>query len=97
MLAELAQANGVHLYPAGDGALERLAGRCLAGLADPSAFGAAAGAPQVLPDKSDLAWIEPYYARSRDARALPWLSRRPLSFGFLGGDLTLAFGVPVAE
>ncbi|MEI9938457.1 MAG: alginate lyase family protein [Pseudomonadota bacterium] len=97
MLAELAEANGVHLYRAGNRALERLATRCLVGLADPSAFGVAAGAAQVIPEKSDLAWIEPYYARSQESRARTWLSQRPLSFGFLGGDLTLAFGVPVPD
>jgi poly(beta-D-mannuronate) lyase len=91
MLAELGEVNGVQLYAAGDRALERLVNRCLAGLADPTAFGALAGAPQVIPDKSDWAWLEIYNARFHPQNALPWLKARPLVFGFLGGDLTLAF------
>ncbi|HEY4156897.1 MAG TPA: alginate lyase family protein, partial [Polyangiaceae bacterium] len=91
MLAELAEVNGVHLYPAGDRALERLVNRCLAGMADPQAFGVAAGALQIIPDKSDLAWLEIYNARFHPQNAEPWLKQRPLVFGFLAGDLTLAF------
>jgi poly(beta-D-mannuronate) lyase len=91
MLAELGEVNGVQLYPAGNRALERLVNRCLAGMADPEAFGVAAGAVQIIPDKSDLAWLEIYNARFHPENAQPWLNARPLVFGFLGGDLTLAF------
>jgi poly(beta-D-mannuronate) lyase len=94
MLAELGEANGVHLYGAGDRALDRLVTRCLAGMADAKAFGVAAAAEQVIPDKSDLAWVEIYYARFHDSQALPWLKLRPLVSGFLGGDLTLANAAP---
>ena len=97
MLAELAEANGVHLYPVANRALTRLAGLCLTGLKEPNTLGAKAGVRQVSPERSDLAWLEPYYARSHDARALPWLNQRPLESGFLGGDLTLGFGVPLPE
>jgi poly(beta-D-mannuronate) lyase len=91
MLAELGEVNGVHLYSAGNRALERLVNRCLAGLTDRAAFGALAGTPQVIPDNSDLAWLEIYNTRFHPQNAVPFLKARPLLFGFLGGDLTLAF------
>ncbi len=96
MLAELAQANGIDLYAAGDRALERLAGRCLDGLAAPAAFAKVAGAPQVPMDSSDLAWIEPYHARFPAADVSRWLRLRPLVSPLLGGDLTLAFAAAEA-
>jgi poly(beta-D-mannuronate) lyase len=92
MLAELAEANGVHLYEAGDHALARAVDRALAGLDDPAAFGAVAGAVQLVPGRSDLAWLELWEARFPSARGRRWLDPRPLVSGFLGGDLTLAFG-----
>lgn len=91
MLAELAEVNDVHLYEAGDRALDRLVSRCVRALADPRAFGAEAGAEQVLPDSSELAWAEIYSARFPRPDLRPWLRARPLVSEFLGGDLTLAF------
>jgi len=98
MLAELAEANGVHLYAEGDRAIQRLADRVIAGLRDPLPFAAAAGVTQQLrrPARgADLAWAEPYFARFHDPRLVPLLATaRPLRDDRLGGDLTLAFGLP---
>jgi hypothetical protein len=58
-------------------------------MADPKAFSVLAGAEQVIPDDSDLAWLEIYAARFHTPAALPWLKTRPLVSGFLGGDLSL--------
>jgi poly(beta-D-mannuronate) lyase len=94
MLAELAAANGIDLYA--DGAIDRLAKLVIAGLADPAPFAALAGIEQekVTLGAWQLAWAEPYYARRHDAALLPYLTRlRPLRQDWLGGDLTLAFGV----
>jgi poly(beta-D-mannuronate) lyase len=98
MLAELASANGVDLYKEGNGAIRRLADRVIEGLSDPAAFVSAAGSAQEIqrpPRAPDLAWAEPYYARFHDRRLGPLLAAaRPLHDDRLGGDLTLAFGVP---
>ncbi|HEY4392806.1 MAG TPA: alginate lyase family protein [Polyangia bacterium] len=101
MTAELAAANGVDLYEEGDGAIRRLADRVIEGLADPAPFAAAAGAAQEIkrpPRGADLAWAEPYFARFHDRRLVPLLAAaRPLRDDRLGGDLTLAFGVPALK
>jgi poly(beta-D-mannuronate) lyase len=98
MLAELAEANGVHLYAEDDRALPRLADRVIEGLRDPAPFAAAAGAAQQIqlpPRGSDLAWAEITFARFHDRRLVPWLAAaRPLRDDRLGGDLTAAFGEP---
>jgi poly(beta-D-mannuronate) lyase len=92
MLAELAEVNGIHLYAASGNAIDHLVKRSLAGVADPHQFGLAAGAEQVVPEASDLAWLEIYQARFPSPTTSGWLTRRPFVSGFLGGDLTLAFG-----
>ena len=101
MLAELAEANGIHLYDEGDGAILRLADRVIAGLGDPSPFAAAAGVAQQIsrpPRGADLAWAEPYFARFHAARLAPLLAvARPLRDDRLGGDLTAAFALPNAS
>ncbi len=98
MLAELGAANGIDLYGRGDGALRRLIERVTSGLEDPSWFEARAGARQDIPDKlgpTDLAWMEPCYARLKSASLLPYIRRfRPMADRTLGGDLSLAFGAP---
>ena len=95
MLAELAEVNGVHLYDAGDRALDRLVARCLAGMAEPKSFAARAGVEQLMPDDSDLAWIEIYYRENSPRQFFDlWLKARPFVSGFLGGDLSLAFATP---
>jgi poly(beta-D-mannuronate) lyase len=98
MLAELGRANGVDLYEEGDGAIRRLANRVIEGWRDPASFVAAAGVAQEIklpPRGPDLAWAEPYFARFHDGRLAPLLAgARPLRDDRLGGNMTLAFGVP---
>jgi poly(beta-D-mannuronate) lyase len=98
MLAELAEANGVHLYAEDDRALPRLANRVIEGLRDPAPFAAAGGAAQEIqlpPRGTDLAWAEITFARFHDRRLASWLAAaRPLRDDRLGGDLTAAFGEP---
>jgi poly(beta-D-mannuronate) lyase len=78
--------------------LGRLIDRVVAGLGDPTSFAKAAGAPQsiTLPlHGADLAWAEIVYAHSHDPRLAALLrAARPLRDDRLGGDMTLAFGVP---
>ena len=98
MLAELGEANGIHLYDEGDGAIVRLANRVIAGLGDPSPFAAAAGVAQQIrrpPRGADLAWAEPYFARFHARQLASFLAlARPLRDDRLGGDLTAAFALP---
>jgi poly(beta-D-mannuronate) lyase len=100
MLAELGEANGVHLYDENGGALRRLADRVIRGMEDPGSFEKLAGTTQEFPLEthprpSYFAWGEIYYARFRDPRLLRWLASglRPLVDQRLGGDLTLNYGV----
>jgi poly(beta-D-mannuronate) lyase len=97
MLAEIGEANGLPLYRERDGALHRLVGRVVAGLADPSGFAAAARADQETPRLAgeSAGWIEPYAARFADpaVRRLA-AAARPIRSPRLGGDLTLAFAAP---
>lgn len=99
VLAEIGDANGLHLYDENGGALRRLADRVIRGMEDPASFDKLAGVAQDFPlethpKASYFAWGESYYARFRDPRLLPSLSSlRPLVDARLGGDQTLAFGV----
>ncbi|MET0180443.1 MAG: alginate lyase family protein [Novosphingobium sp.] len=94
MLREGASANGLFLTPGEDARLQALIDLLIAGIDDPDALRAKAG-PQDFDHLSpaSLAWLEPYYARSRDPRAARLLARyRPLSYTRLGGNLTELFG-----
>jgi poly(beta-D-mannuronate) lyase len=99
-LAEIGEANGLHLYDENGGALRRLADRVIRGMEAPASFEKLATVAQDFPlethpKASYFAWGEAYYARFRDPRLLPSLSSlRPLVDARLGGDQTLAFGVP---
>ncbi len=97
MLAEIAAANGIDLYAENSGGIDRLARLVIEGLDDPSQFAALAGIHQEWIGTFggwQLAWAELYYARRRDPVLPGWLARyRPLRNDWLGGDLTLAFGV----
>lgn len=97
MLAEIGRANGIDLYAEPAGAIDRLARLVIDGLDDPSRFAVLAGIEQEKVGTYggwQLAWAELYYARRHDAALVPWLARyRPLRHDWLGGDLTLAFGV----
>lgn len=90
MIAELAAANGIDLYPEANGALGRLVERALSGLQDPRRFAERAGAPQEDPGRETWAWVVPYLHRVPQARAeLPAgadLSRGTLYLGGLPPD-----------
>lgn len=95
-LAELGMRNGHDLYAEGNGALDRLIGVALAGLADPKVFEKRTGKKQDLVGElegGDLAWMEPYYARFGRADLKPWIGKyRPMRNTRLGGNLTLMYG-----
>jgi poly(beta-D-mannuronate) lyase len=97
MLAELGRANGLDLYAADDGALQRLVKRLVAGIADPQSFAAPAGAKQdITPDGAlstpDIEWIEPYAVRYPFPAATALLKRyRPFVDPRLGGNLTVLY------
>ncbi len=95
--AELAAQNGTDVYRDSGNGLSRLGNRVIEGLDDPSAFERLAGARQDWIGELNgeyLAWMEPYFARIRDRRLIPWLSRfRPLRLPAFGGDGTLLYGV----
>lgn len=95
MLREGLLTNGVTPSADEEARLSRLAGLVLVTLSDPQQMAALSGFSQDMSriTPTHLAWLEPYYARSHDPRALPWLERyRPLSFSRLGGNLTVQFG-----
>lgn len=99
LLQEGAVANGVVLTRGERERLQSLIDLVLSGLADPRAISARAGFLQdpaaITP--TQLAWLEPYYARTRDRRAKALLDEyRPLISTRLGGNLTLLFGEPGA-
>lgn len=100
MMAQFAEANG-ELRPTDIASLQRLVRRVLAGLADPAPFEERAGAPQHTLDPAGiraLSWLEAYYALTNDPLAEPWLRRfRPMKLTWLGGNLTAAFGPPIAS
>lgn len=98
MLAEIAAANGVDLYGERDGALRRLVHRVAADLAGAGHVERLTGTPQDFVGGLsgwNLGWAEIWYARFRDPEMLPLLRRyRPMRNAWLGGNMTLAFGVP---
>jgi poly(beta-D-mannuronate) lyase len=98
MLDELIHVNHEPINDESDLELGWLIERVTSGLHDPAAFAAAAGAPQSItlpPRGADLAWAEIVYAHSHDPRLGALIAAaRPLRDDRLGGDLTLAFGVP---
>jgi poly(beta-D-mannuronate) lyase len=101
MMRELARANtdGRFSFDAMAGLeLGRLIDRVIAGLGDSTSFAKAAGASQTiaLPLRgADLAWAEIVYAQSHNPQLGAWIAdARPLRDDRLGGNMTLAFGVP---
>lgn len=95
--AELVQRRHIDLYQENDHAIARLANLVIEAVRNPASF------EKITPIKQDLfpwtfqgelAWMEPYYARTRDHR-LPALiaPRRPFSEWRLGGNVTAAWGV----
>jgi poly(beta-D-mannuronate) lyase len=99
MIAETAARNGADLYSEQDGALGRLVSRVLSSFGDDAFFVKSSGQTQDRSGSSKgphFAWLEVYYARGGDPRAVPLLSKlRPMRERRLGGDMTLLFGAPL--
>ncbi|ESQ74202.1 hypothetical protein ABAC402_15460 [Asticcacaulis sp. AC402] len=96
--AESLIANGVpDPYDRDDSALRRLVDLVVAALRDPELIARRAGETQDLEGtlkETQLAWMEPYFARFKDDSLAPWLQAyRPMVAHRLGGDLTVLFGV----
>lgn len=95
--AELALRQHIDLYQENGHAIGRLANLVTAAVIDPSSFAKITPVKQQLfpwTFQDELAWMEPYYARTRDPR-LPALiaPRRPISEWRLGGDVSGVWGV----
>lgn len=100
MAAEIGMANGQDLYSANDNALGRLYETVLRNVSDPADFVRATGVRQEWngPMKEDISWMEVWYSRFRDSRLLPYLkARRPIHDPYMGGNVTLMFGVPLSS
>jgi poly(beta-D-mannuronate) lyase len=97
MLAEIGAANGIDLYGERGGALERLVASVVEGLSDPAPFARRTGTKQDFVGARSgwhVAWAEIWYARRRDVSVVPLLrAYRPLRNNWLGGNLSLEFGV----
>lgn len=100
VMAALEQANGRPLTTERNDNLQRLVQRILSGLADPAEFERLAAKPQERWDPAMvrlLAWLEIYHALTMDVAAEPWLRHfRPMKVMWLGGDVTMSFGVRIA-
>ncbi len=102
LAAEIAAANGIDLYAERDGALHRLTAHTRAAMADPEIVARRVGVAQSFVGgdairPSMYAFAEPYVARFRDpgyAAVLRQVRGKGLSSTWLGGDLTLRFGLP---
>lgn len=97
--AELVQRRGIDLYKENDRAIARLANLVIESVRNPAGFARITPIKQELfpwTFQDELAWIEPYYARTRDAR-LPALiaPRRPFDEWRLGGNVSAVWGVPL--
>jgi poly(beta-D-mannuronate) lyase len=97
--AELVQRRGIDLYRENDHAIVRLANLVIEAMVHPASFARITPVKQKLFPwtlQDELAWVEPYFAHTRDAR-LPAIiaPRRPFSEWRLGGDVTAAWGVGI--
>jgi poly(beta-D-mannuronate) lyase len=95
--AELARQQHIDLYQENGHAIGRLANLVTDAVIDPASFAKITPIKQKLfpwTFQDELAWMEPYYARTRDPR-LPALiaPRRPISEWRLAGDVSAAWGV----
>ena len=101
MMAETGEANGQPLYTMKKNRLSLLVRFILDNFSDPATLAKLAGAEQDMGEAikpSNLVWLEPWYARTRDPQAEPWLrDYRPLTHKGAGGDLTMIFGAPIPE
>jgi poly(beta-D-mannuronate) lyase len=88
VMAELAALRGENWYGAAGGPLDRLLGRTLAGIDDPSSFAALAGVGQEDPAGRGYGWLALY--RGRFPERLPGrLPEVPDAHRWLGGDVRL--------
>eukprot|EP01031_Cornospumella_fuschlensis_P027985 gene27985-33794_t len=95
-IAEFAMANGVDLYRENGGALHRLINLSIRTFSDPTIIQRANGYVQERHSKEDYSWLEIYYARFNDSRAIPYLRQfRPLFYWYSGGDVTKIWGKPL--
>lgn len=85
-LAELAALRGEDWYGEQGGALHRLVGPTLAGLAEPARFAALAGMSQEPPARPGSGWYALYAARFAGRIAKPLAGARP-DHRWLGGDV----------
>jgi poly(beta-D-mannuronate) lyase len=105
LVAAMAGANGIDLWSAGGGVLERLAARTLVGLLEPASFADLTGVPQRFgldalpaPPPDAFAWVEIWQAHARRSDLHRLLAPlRPLRHSLLGGNVTLAYGVPAGN
>jgi poly(beta-D-mannuronate) lyase len=98
MSAEVGMANGQDLYSANGNALSRLFETVLRNVDDPQDFVKRTGVAQDWNGgmKEDISWMEVWYARFKDPRLLPYLkARRPLRDIYMGGNVSLMFGIPL--
>jgi poly(beta-D-mannuronate) lyase len=93
-VADLAYRNGENLFTAGDGALHRLAGYTLKGLADPASIAEITGAQQdltFLKNKAGGAWLNFYrcYATNDFLKATDYYAENYgyAAYARLGGDI----------
>jgi poly(beta-D-mannuronate) lyase len=102
LAAEIAAANGIDLYAERDGALHRLAAFTRRAMANPEVVARRVGVAQSLVGGDAIrpamyAFAEPYAARFRDpgyVAVLRQMRGNGLSSTWLGGNLTLRFGLP---
>ncbi|MFC3651093.1 mannuronate-specific alginate lyase [Dyella humi] len=97
--AELVQRRNIDLYRENDHAIARLANLVIEAVRNPASFA------KITPIKQDLfpwtfqdelAWMEPYYARTRDPRFPALIApRRPFNEWRLGGDVSAQWGAPL--
>ena len=108
LIAEAAAQQGLDLYrensgkPAGGRAnIHQLVDLVVRSIQDPESFRKHSPTPQTLRKGGisphihdrDLTWMEPYYARFKDLRLVPFLRRiRPVYDWRSGGDATLLWG-----
>ena len=98
VVAEIAAANGIDLYGKPGGPLHRLVTRVITDLDDPAYMVRLTGKAQDWVGGPlngwHVGWAEIWYARFGDPAVLPLLRRyRPMHNSWLGGNMTISFGV----
>ena len=88
-LAEIATAVGDDFYAVEGGALHRLVGLSMRGLADPALFDRLAGEKQETPVRPGAGWMQLYAARFPARVTGPLPGDPPKGHRWLGGDTTV--------